>query len=363
MTSKARIPADYRFRTPKDHRAVELRQLQRAAGAEDMRLANDLHRALGRGELRLVYQPIIDLGDRQVSGVEALVRWERPGIGLVAPADFMEVAESTGHVVALGAWVAQESCRAAVTLSRSSDRPIIMSINLSARQLMDQGVVDMLDHALRDSGCPASNVIVEVTETALMHDMGEAIVMLEAIKALGVSLALDDFGTGYSSLLYLKHFPVDRIKIDRSFLEGLGIDSADTAIVTSTIALAHSVGLQCIAEGVESKKQLELLREMDCDAAQGYLISRPMTLDQLQEWLPRYRPVGESERSRSRRPRSLPPEAAQIMCQHAAGASLLTNAAMLNRRGLRTAKGTRWTADSVANVIVRSQRAQLASTP
>ena len=160
-----------------------------------------------------------------------------------------------------------------------------MSVNLSARQLSDPGLVEMLRDAIADSGCAPSAIIVEVTETALTYDLGAATATLEAIKALGVGLDLDDFGTGYSSLLYLRHFPVDRIKIDRSFVAGLGSNSADTAIVASTIALAHSIGIAAIAEGVETAEQLAILRQMGCDFAQGYLFSRPVELAALTTWL------------------------------------------------------------------------------
>ena len=141
-----------------------------------------------------------------------------------------------------------------------------------------------------NTGCPASSITIEVTETALLHDMAAATDVLEAIEALGISLDLDDFGTGYSSLVYLKHFPVNRIKIDRSFVSGLGTDAADTAIVASTIALAHSIGLSAVAEGVETADQLTVLRQMGCDFAQGYLLSRPLPLDQLHAWLAEHVP-------------------------------------------------------------------------
>lgn len=255
-----------------------------------LRLSNDLHRGIADGELRLHFQPIVALATNDVVGVEALVRWERPGVGLLAPGSFIDVAERTGEIVALGAWVARHACLAAVELAQGAAAPRTVSINISARQLSDPGLVEMLSDALTGTGCPPSNIIVEVTETALLNDIGAATSVLEAIKALGVDLDLDDFGTGYSSLLYLKHFPVDRIKIDQSFVNGLGIDAADTAIVASTIALAHSVGLSAVAEGVETADQLALLRQMGCDFAQGYLLSRPLPLAELQTWLAQHVP-------------------------------------------------------------------------
>ena len=333
-------------------RAVWFTAALRPAPGGGLRLANDLRRGIDRGEMRLLFQPIVELTNDHVVGVEALVRWERPGVGLLAPADFIDIAERTGQIVPLGAWVTEQACRTAVSLAQLGE-PHSMSINLSARQLGDPGVREMLRTALRDSGCPPSDVVIEVTETALMQDMGAATAALEAIKALGVTLALDDFGTGYSSLLYLKNFPLDRIKIDRSFVGGLGVDADDSAIVASTISLAHSVGVQVLAEGVETVDQLTLLRQMGCDFAQGHLFSRPLALGQLQRWLREHPPT------RGRRappPAAAPaPETSRILLLHGQGASLHTIAAALNVDGLRTALGVRWSPQSVAKVVTRSR--------
>ena len=250
-----------------------------------VRLGADLHDGIANDELRLHYQPILDLSDDTVIGVEALVRWERPGVGLLSPASFIEVAERTGQIIALGAWVARTACRTAVDRQSPDGTPFSVSINVSGRQLGDPGLVEMLRTALRDAGCPPEALVVEITETALMDDLSAAAVTLDEIKAMGVRLDLDDFGTGYSSLVYLKHFPVDRIKIDQSFVAGLGTDYADTTIVASTIALAHAVGIRAVAEGVETSAQLALLRHMGCDYAQGYLLSRPLDADALTRWL------------------------------------------------------------------------------
>ncbi len=256
-----------------------------------LRLANDLQRGIAAGELRLHFQPILELATNDVVGVEALVRWERPGVGLLAPGAFIEVAERTGQIVALGEWVVTRACQAAAVLAALELGPLRVSINVSARQLSDPGLVRMLRTVLTETNCDPRNLVIEVTETAVLHDIGAAAMVLEDIKALGVELDLDDFGTGYSSLLYLKHFPVDRIKIDMSFVAGLGTDVADTAIVASTIALAHSIGLTAIAEGVETPEQLNLLRQMGCDFAQGYLLSRPLPQDRLHQWLEQHIPT------------------------------------------------------------------------
>jgi diguanylate cyclase (GGDEF)-like protein/PAS domain S-box-containing protein len=250
-----------------------------------LRLANDLRRALVAEELRLHYQPIIDLTTNDVVGVEALVRWQRPGVGLLAPGAFIEVAERTGQIVALGEWVIRRACRTAAAIALERLAPLRVSVNVSARQLSDPGLVGILERALQDTGCDPANIVVEVTESALLRDIAAATAILETIASIGVELDLDDFGTGYSSLLYLKHFPVTRIKIDRSFVAGLGVDVSDTAIVASTIALAHSIGLTAIAEGVETPDQLTTLRQMGCDSAQGYLLSQPLPEEELQTWL------------------------------------------------------------------------------
>jgi len=245
----------------------------------------DLSHGIAHDELRLHYQPMMDLAHDTITGVEALVRWERPGTGLLGPASFIDVAERTGQIVALGAWVARTACETAVTLRAPRSTPLSVSINVSARQLGDPGLVGMLAGALRDSGCAPSALTIEITETALMVDLEDAALTLAAIKTLGIQLDLDDFGTGYSSLLYLRHFPVDRIKIDQSFVAGLGTNHADTTIVASTIALAHAVGIRAVAEGVETVEQLALLRQMGCDYMQGYLLSRPLDAQALAVWL------------------------------------------------------------------------------
>jgi PAS domain S-box-containing protein/diguanylate cyclase (GGDEF)-like protein len=319
-----------------------------------LRLANDLRVGIETGQLRLLYQPIVELANHDVVGVEALVRWERPGYGLLNPSEFIDVAERTGQIVSLGAWVSAQACETAVRLARLGSGPHSMSINLSARQLMDPGVVTMLQCALADTGCDPASVVIEVTETALMQDMAGATATLEAIKALGVALALDDFGTGYSSLLYLKNFPVDRIKIDQSFIGGLGVDADDTAIVASTISLAHSVGVQAVAEGVETVDQLTLLRQMGCDFAQGFLFSAPLTLAELQRWLAAH-PAARRRRVREAPRTTLAPEASRILRLHRDGASLHTIAAALNVDGLHTAVGVRWSPKSVAKVIATAQ--------
>jgi diguanylate cyclase (GGDEF)-like protein/PAS domain S-box-containing protein len=255
-----------------------------------LRMAHDLQRAFSQDELRLHYQPIIELSTNDVVGVEALVRWERPGVGLLTPEAFIDVAERTGQIVALGEWVIGTACEAAKTFAATRVAPLRVSINVSARQLSDPNFLPVLRSALHATGCDPGSLVIEVTETALLHDLEGAAATLEEVRDLGLELDLDDFGTGYSSLLYLRHFPVDRIKIDQAFIAGLGSDAAATAIVASTIALAHSMGITAIAEGVETTQQLGLLRQMGCDYAQGYLLSHPLPSAELMTWLGKQTP-------------------------------------------------------------------------
>jgi EAL domain-containing protein (putative c-di-GMP-specific phosphodiesterase class I)/GGDEF domain-containing protein len=262
-----------------------------SGASSGFRLANELHHAIDHDELRLHYQPIMDLATNEVTGVEALVRWERPGLGLLTPAHFIDAAERTGQIVPLGNWVIAQACENAPSLGHHSHGPRTMSINVSARQLADPGLIATLRGAITSGGLAPFTIVIEVTESVLLDDLSGTAASLEAIKALEVGLDLDDFGTGYSSLQYLKNLPIDRIKVDRSFVAGLGTDATDTAIIASTIALAHSLGLRAIAEGVETDEQLTLLRGMGCDFAQGYLISRPTDLESLTAWLGAYVPI------------------------------------------------------------------------
>lgn len=262
-----------------------------ASATSSFRLASDLHHAIEHDELRLHYQPIMDFATNEISGAEALVRWDRPGVGLLGPSAFLDAAERTGQSVSLGNWVVRTACNDALRLGNHSTGPRTMSINVSASQLRDPGLVATLREAIVDGNCAPSTIVIEVTESVLLHDLQAVAASLEAIRALDVGIDLDDFGTGYSSLQYLRNLPIDRLKVDQGFVAGLGINGADTAIVASTIALAHALGLRSIAEGVETTQQLALLREMGCDFAQGYLLSRPADMDTLTKWLDAYVPA------------------------------------------------------------------------
>lgn len=261
-----------------------------ASATSSFRPASDLHHAIEHDELRLHYQPIMDFATNEIAGVEALVRWERPGVGLLAPAAFLDAAERTGQGVPLGNWVVRTACNNARRLGSHSSGPRTMSISVSASQLRDPGLVSTLQDAILDGNCAPSTIVIEVTESVLLHDLQAVAASLDAIRAPDVGIDLDDFGTGYSSLQYLRNLPIDRLKVDQGFVAGLGINGADTAIVASTIALAHALGLRSIAEGVETTEQLALLREVGCDFAQGYLLNRATDMETFTTWLDAYVP-------------------------------------------------------------------------
>jgi diguanylate cyclase (GGDEF)-like protein len=256
---------------------------------------NAMHRALERGEFRLFFQPIVGLSDARCVGVEALLRWQHPERGLISPAEFIPMAEETGMIVEIGQWVIEEAARHAARWQLEHPHPFQVAINLSARQLVHPDLADRLAEVLAQTGVEPANLCFEITESVLMDDTEAVIEVIERIRALGVKLAIDDFGTGYSSLGYLKRFPVDVVKIDRSFVSGLGVDKGDAAIVSAVIGLAHALDLRVTAEGVETEEQLTALIELDCDEAQGYFFSPPQPAPDLRSLLARtrtWRPPG-----------------------------------------------------------------------
>jgi len=248
---------------------------------QQLRLENDLRRALERDEFELHYQPQFDLATGQVLGAEALLRWRHPLRGLVPPNDFIPLAEDTGLILPIGVWVLNEACRQARQwLDRLGPaQPFRMAVNLSARQLQRAGLVDQVSEALVNSGLPPEALELEITESSIMEDPNQALALLQALKGLGVELSVDDFGTGYSSLAYLKRFPIDRLKIDRSFIAGIETDSDAAAIVEAIVAMAHKLKLRALAEGVETPAQRDFLATLGCDEAQGYLFGRPIRAD------------------------------------------------------------------------------------
>ncbi len=243
-----------------------------------LELENDLRRAIERNEFVVHYQPIVNLQTGAVWGIEALVRWEHPERGLLDPDEFVPVAEESGLVVPMGELVLEEACRRAVEWQREFPRtpPLAMSVNLSGRQLRRPDLHEIIGQALKESGLPASSLGLDITETVYISALDANTAALDRLKALGIRISLDDFGSGYSSLSYLKQLPADIIKIDKFFTKGLGVEVEDTAIVQTVVDLAHILGMEVIAEGVETEEQETLLREMGCDFAQGYLFARPL---------------------------------------------------------------------------------------
>ncbi len=242
-------------------------------------LIADLRQAVQRDEFELRYQPITAVVDDSILGVEALIRWRHPTRGLIAPVDFIPLAEDTGMIVTIGAWVLEHACAQlrSWTDVNPSAGDLTISVNVSVKQLRAPGIVDTVVRALTRSGIDAGLLTIEMTESVIIDDLDVIGDVLTKLRRLGVRIAVDDFGTGYSSLAYLKHLPIDTLKIDQSFVEGLGDDPCATAIVASALAVARALGLFVVAEGVETALQLESLRSMECDAAQGFYFSKPVT--------------------------------------------------------------------------------------
>jgi diguanylate cyclase (GGDEF)-like protein/PAS domain S-box-containing protein len=260
---------NFQFYTP----AMNERALER------LRIEGDLRNALEREEFVLHYQPQVDLHTREIVGAEALIRWQHPELGMVPPARFIGLAEETGLIVPIGAWVIRTACMQNKAWQLSGLGHLRVSVNLSARQFAQHDLVESVAQALNEAQLEPQYLEIELTESLVMADVDRAIGILRELKALGVKLSVDDFGTGYSSLSYLKRFPIDVLKIDRSFVNDITVDPDDAAIVASIISLAHSLRLQVIAEGVETEAQLAYLREHHCDQIQGYFFSRPVTPD------------------------------------------------------------------------------------
>ena len=253
-------------------------------------IEQSLHHAIEREELELHYQPIYDRARRRVVSFEALVRWNDPNRGLVAPSEFIGLAEETGLIIPIGKWVLRHACKQLREWCDSGHDGVTMSVNISAHQLQQADFVDVLRDALSEQDVPPHLLMIEITETAAMQNIERTMRVLREVKAMGVSIAVDDFGTGMSSLVYLKQFPIDTIKIDKAFMRDVMFDETTAAIVSYVITLAHTLRLSVVAEGVETEEQYSFLRHYACDRMQGYLFSKPVAAAGVQELITRPMP-------------------------------------------------------------------------
>ncbi|MCC6878535.1 MAG: GGDEF domain-containing response regulator [Rhodocyclaceae bacterium] len=247
-----------------------------ATSAERIAMESELRHAVERDELFLQFQPCVDAATLRTIGAEALVRWRHPERGLIPPDRFIPIADESGLIVDIGEWVLRQSCRQAKAWHELGHTDITISVNVSAVQFGQPRLLEVVSRALAESGLPPQALTLEITESVVMHDAEQAVGMLRALKHMGVRLSIDDFGTGYSSLSYLKRFPIDILKIDKSFIRALGVNEEDSAIVHTIMALAKSLRLTTIAEGVETLQQVELLQKERCDRFQGFHFSRPV---------------------------------------------------------------------------------------
>jgi EAL domain-containing protein (putative c-di-GMP-specific phosphodiesterase class I)/GGDEF domain-containing protein len=272
--------------------------------AQRQSIETGLLRALDAGEFTLCYQPKMSIIDRTIIGMEALVRWSRPGLGMVLPSTFIPVAEESGLIVQLGAFVLREACRQNREWQDSGLPNLKVAVNLSPRQLSDDGFIPLVMGILEETGMDPCLLEFELTESSLIGDAETTIGKLRRLKELGISISVDDFGTGYSSLSYLKHLPIDTIKIDQSFVRDIVTDPDDAAIVSAIVAMAHALKLNVIAEGVETFQQLQFLHTCNCQQVQGYYFSRPLAPRQFVEFVVREvslkQPVQQGSRSKVR---------------------------------------------------------------
>jgi diguanylate cyclase (GGDEF)-like protein/PAS domain S-box-containing protein len=274
--------ATFRFFTPEMNRAA----------LEHMRMEAQLRHAIERGEMELHYQPLIDNLTGQLVGAEALLRWNSPTLGQVPPADFIPLAEESGLIISIGEWVLRMACKQAKEWQASDGASFYVAVNLSARQFQQKTLVDIVKSALSDSGLPPSCLELELTESVLLADSEEVGSIVTELDAMGVGFAIDDFGTGFSSISYLRRFPFDTLKIDRSFIKDLTSNPDDANLVRSIIAMARSMRLRIVGEGVESQPQQEFLTDSGCDLTQGWLHSKPLPPKRFSELLNRWRTSG-----------------------------------------------------------------------
>jgi EAL domain-containing protein (putative c-di-GMP-specific phosphodiesterase class I) len=252
---------------------------------ERLTLESDLRHALERNEFRLYYQPKLDIRSGRVTGAEALLRWQRPARAAVLPAHFIPLAEETGLIVPIGGWVLKTACLHREAWPDRGLPRLTVAVNLSARQFAQEGLLEDVARTLRETGLDPASLEFEITESMVMRDPEHAVKLLGGFKDMGIRLSIDDFGTGYSSLNYLKRFPLDTVKIDRAFIQDLPENPDDAAITRAIIAMAHSLRLKVVAEGVETEAQMSFLRELGCDEMQGYLFSGPLPVDEFLQLL------------------------------------------------------------------------------
>jgi diguanylate cyclase (GGDEF)-like protein len=258
-------------------------EAMRARATERLQTENQLAHAIDHDELRLAYQPIVALPEGRIVGVEALVRWQHPERGIVAPLDFIPIAEDTGLIVPIGKWVLARACGQAADWHRAMPgaRPLSISVNLSARQLAQPDLPRFVADVLRETGVDPGDLHLEITESSLMEDPEAALATMTELTDIGVHLVLDDFGTGYSSLAYVQRFPIAMLKVDRTFVADLGDESPGAAIVAAVSNMAHGLGVEVVAEGVETEEQAAVLRTLGCEYAQGYYYGRPMPAEEM----------------------------------------------------------------------------------
>jgi diguanylate cyclase (GGDEF)-like protein len=255
---------------------------------EFLLMESGLRKALDNNELVVFYQPLLSLEDKKLIGMEALLRWQHPEKGMISPGDFIPLAEETGLIEPIGEWVLRAACTQNKKWQDAGYPPVKVSVNMSGRQFSKKDVTDTIVNILEETGLEPEYLGVEITESVIMQDVKSTISKLKRMHDMGISLSIDDFGTGYSSLSYLKLFPIDNLKIDRSFVFNITSDSTDAAIAASVILLAHSMDLKVVAEGVETEEQLEVLREQGCDYVQGFLFSKPLAAE---EFVPFFEPL------------------------------------------------------------------------
>jgi predicted signal transduction protein with EAL and GGDEF domain len=256
-----------------------------AFAQQRLELENGLRRALVNGELELHYQPKVDVTSGRISSTEALIRWRHPERGLVPPGDFIPLAEETGLILQIGEWVLREACRQARQWQVNGMAPVRVAINMSAQQFRQKNLVSIVKSALESANLEPTYLEIELTESAVMHNAAESAAILEQLSRIGVHISIDDFGTGYSSLSYLRRFPLDKLKIDRTFIKDVVANPEDAAIVHAIISLAHSLRLKVIAEGVETQQQLEFLRSLGCDQYQGFFCSPAVQPEEFAEMM------------------------------------------------------------------------------